>query len=135
MLKTSLHILLVDDNIRFLNRLTALLEELHYSVTTVSARSLDEAFTRIKEKKPAIVLLDIHMPGKGGMELLAYIKEQHPDTIVIILTNETGGNFRERCRELGAAAFLDKTNEIMRLPVLLEEIISGLPERAFRNTL
>ncbi|MBE2229508.1 MAG: response regulator [Chitinophagaceae bacterium] len=135
MLKTSLHILLVDDNIRFLNRLTALLEELHYSVTTVSARSLDEAFTRIKEKKPAIVLLDIHMPGKGGMELLAYIKEQHPDTIVIMLTNETGGIIRERCRELGAAAFLDKTNEIMRLPVILEEIIAGLPEKSFRNTL
>jgi len=135
LLKTSLHILLVDDNIRFLNRLTALLEELHYSVTTVSARSLDEAFTRIKEKKPAIVLLDIHMPGKGGMELLAYIKEQHPDTIVIMLTNETGGIIRERCRELGAAAFLDKTNEIMRLPVILEEIIAGLPEKSFRNTL
>ncbi len=135
MLKTSLHILLVDDNIRFLNRLTALLEELHYSVTTVSARSLDEAFTRIKEKKPAIVLLDIHMPGKGGMELLAYIKEKHPDTIVIMLTNETGGIIRERCRELGAAAFLDKTNEIMRLPVILEEIIAGLPEKSFGNTL
>jgi DNA-binding NarL/FixJ family response regulator len=76
----------------------------------------------LTESRPDIVLLDIHLPVKSGIELLQYIRINHPATIVIMLTNESGDYYRKICKKLGAAYFIDKSREFELIPDILASI-------------
>ena|ERR1700693_532196 len=79
-------VLIVDDepNLRALVHNT--IESPYYQV--IEARDGDEAWTLIKERKPALVLLDIKMPGRSGIEVLTSIRgdSELRGTQVMILT-------------------------------------------------
>jgi DNA-binding response OmpR family regulator len=78
------HILVVDDEsgIRFFLQET--LTRDGHQVTAVA--SGEEALARIAGQEFDLALLDLHMPGMGGMEVLAALRQQAPDTAVIMLT-------------------------------------------------
>ena len=77
-------ILVVDDD-ESLRRITQLqLEEAGYSVTT--AADGHEAMRRIEEDAPALVITDLKMPGISGLDLLKQVREQYPQTTVVLVT-------------------------------------------------
>ncbi|MDD5032907.1 MAG: response regulator [Candidatus Pacebacteria bacterium] len=78
----------------------------------LSAIDANEAFLRIKEKKPGIMLLDLILPGIDGFEFLSQIKK-NPETNkipVIVLSNLGQKEDVDRAREAGAADYLVKAN-------------------------
>ena len=80
----KVNILLVDDQPARLLAYEAILEELGENL--VSARSGEEALKRIREKRPDVVMMDINMPGIGGLETTRKLHQQYPDLPVIIVT-------------------------------------------------
>ena len=58
---------------------------------------------------PEVVTLDIRMPGKSGIDALAEIKGSKPTPSVSMLTNYPYPAYRQRCLELGADFFFDKS--------------------------
>jgi two-component system NtrC family response regulator len=77
-------ILVVDDD-ESLRRITQLqLEEAGYSATT--AADGDEALRRMEEDPPALLITDLKMPGISGMDLLKRVREQYPQTAVVMVT-------------------------------------------------
>src|SRR5664280_551672 len=77
-------ILVVDDD-ESLRRITQLqLEEAGYSATT--AANGDEALRSIEENAPALVITDLKMPGISGLDLLKKVREQYPQTAVVMVT-------------------------------------------------
>src|SRR5438067_13723262 len=77
--------LIVDDD----GAMARLLEECFRTrgMTTLIARSGDEALRAVHEMHPDIVLLDVALPGSAnGLEVLAAIRERHLDTAVILTT-------------------------------------------------
>jgi DNA-binding NarL/FixJ family response regulator len=58
--------------------------------------------------RPDVVLLDIRLPGRDGLKLLADIRERLPDTTVMMLTGATDPTLPSRTYELGADGFLSK---------------------------
>ncbi|MBI4891655.1 MAG: sigma-54-dependent Fis family transcriptional regulator [Acidobacteria bacterium] len=77
-------ILVVDDDSSLRRIVKMQLEEAGYSVAL--AANGDEALQILHERQPKLVITDLRMPGRDGMDLLRHIRAEHADTTVIIIT-------------------------------------------------
>ena len=112
-------ILIVDDNLNFVDRMIGLLREVAIVGDIHTASDFDEARRLLAEEDPDIVLLDINLPGKNGIELLKMIKKNSRECEVIMITNHADDYYREQCHELGAKYFLDKSNDFALVPSII----------------
>jgi DNA-binding NarL/FixJ family response regulator len=118
-------VLIVDDNLPFVNRIVHLLSEVRNIGDINVAAEYDEAARIFEEQKPNVVLLDISMPpGKSGVELLKQIKQSENDSRVIMLTNHADDFYKNYCYELGVDYFLDKSNDFTKVPVIISLVQS-----------
>lgn len=105
----------VEDSAVVSDRLRSLLSELDGVHYIGNAASIDEAMELIRAHEPDIVILDIHLRSDqqrlNGMSLIPVIKAGWPDTLVIMFTNFSDHQYRQRCMELGADYFFDKSEE------------------------
>lgn len=76
----------------------SLLEDLQVSKQIRIASDFTTAQEQLLARTPDIVLLDINMPGKNGIELLRFIRENDFGSEVIMLTNHAEDFYREQCR-------------------------------------
>lgn len=76
--------LLVDDDSTMLDLLSTFMEHLGYE--TITAHDGDEGLTAFRSYQPDLVVSDIHMPNRNGLALLADIKDESPQTPVILIT-------------------------------------------------
>ena len=114
------HILVVDDDEGIRNLVKKYLNENNYLVTT--ANSAEDAFEKIQIIKFDLIILDIMMPGKSGLE---FIKENQKklDTPVILLTAKGEANERVEGLEVGADDYLPKPFEPKELILRIQNII------------
>ena len=110
-------IMVVDDDDGILNLLERFLLRLGYEVIT--ARNGEEALKNM-EQRPAIVLLDIMMPGMHGFKVLDKIKETAPSTEVIVITGLDETVIGVESIERGAFEFVAKPINLEHLKFLLE---------------
>ncbi|MEP7237043.1 MAG: response regulator [Ferruginibacter sp.] len=104
-------LLIVDNSLFIIERLLSILKEVDAIEKICTAIDYTEAVTVLHEKKIGIVLLDIQLRGKNGIELLKYMVEHFPETKVIILSNLVSEYYQKLCKELGAAHFIDKSKD------------------------
>lgn len=119
----GMNILVVDDTDLVVQRLFEMLKELDCIDHLYKANSYDEAVTEMKAKLPDVVLLDIQMPGKNGIELLQFIRNRYPDVITIMFTNRTSDFYKEICENIGANYFVDKSTEFEKIPGIIESLM------------
>ncbi len=91
--------------------------------TVRSAVDGEEAVKMITEKKPELLILDIHMPKMDGFQVLAQYPKAGRTFPVIMLTNFDDGAFKLRAMELGADDYFVKKDMTMRK---LMEMVKGL---------
>ena len=99
-------ILLVDDEEGIRKVLAISLSDIGYKVFT--AEGGKEAFDIFRKMRPPIVLTDIKMPGMDGIELLQKIKEESPDTEVIMITGHGDMELAIRSLKFDATDFITK---------------------------
>jgi two-component system OmpR family response regulator len=99
-------ILVVDDEIAICNLLRKFLDLKGYEVYT--ALDGPAAIAKVKEFRPHIVLLDIMMPGMGGIQVLKKIKKVDPRAGVIMVTGVGDNELGRRALELGAYDYITK---------------------------
>lgn len=117
-----MNILIADDSRVVASRLTALLTA-HPDWTVVGrARDGKEAVRAHRSLAPDVTILDIRMPKMSGIAALEEIMRSDPSAKVVILTNFPEPQYRRRCLDAGASAFLDKSSDFQRLP----EVVEGL---------
>jgi DNA-binding NarL/FixJ family response regulator len=112
-------VLIVDDSILILERMIPLIAEIDNISFVVHAANFKEGFEVLQRLTPDMVLLDINLPDKSGIELLRVIKERQLEIAVLMISNNTGSYYREICKKLGARYFLDKSTDIDLLPTVL----------------
>lgn len=105
---TSPSVLIVEDEIDILENLSAFLES--KGVRVLQARSVEEAESLLGTEVPALIFLDILLPGKRGDTLLSFLKERHLGIPVIVFTNTDSIGMREHCMRLGAKEYIIKSN-------------------------
>jgi len=99
-------ILVVDDEITIRNLLKEFLSRKGYDVYT--APDGRTAIAEVKEIRPHIVLLDIMMPGMGGIETLKEIRRIDPRVGVIMVTGIADEELGKRAIALGACDYITK---------------------------
>ena len=128
---TSKKVFIADDSDIVRERLAALLSELPGVDVVGEAETAFEAIRSIRRLKPAVVILDISMPGGSGIQVLEAIRKERPVPLVIMLTNFTHEPYRRRCLKLGADYFFDKSSEFEKVKDVLENLVSaGAARRA-----
>jgi len=121
-----LKIITVDDSPIVTKRILSILTEMRYIEFLGSARNFLAALDLIAQQVPDVVILDIHldenMPHANGIDLLITLRQRYPRIKIIMFTNLTLPQYRDRCLEFGADYFLDKSNDFYKIPEALEEI-------------
>ncbi len=120
----KLMILIVDDNMRFVERMLAMLDDIHHVGVINVASEYQEACRIVAEERYDLVLLDINLPGKSGIEILKRVKETDKECRVVMLTNHADEYYQQLCTELGADLFLDKSHDFCRVPGIIREMMA-----------
>lgn len=113
-------ILVVDDDPQIRRTLRAVLVPHDYMVA--DARSGEEALEALREVKPDLVLLDLNMPGIGGLEACREIREQSDAAIIVLTVRDTE---KDKVRALDAGAD-DYVTKPFGTPELLARIRAAL---------
>jgi len=106
---TSQRILIADDSAILRQRMAAQLAQDPALTVVAEARDTQETLALIDAEHPDAVVLDLSMPGGGGIAVLEALRGRPDRPVVVVLTNHVLEEYRERCLGLGAAAFLDKS--------------------------
>jgi DNA-binding NtrC family response regulator len=114
-------VLLVDDEEEFVSALSERL--MLRGIEVESALNGEEALASLVDKEFEVVILDVMMPGLGGLEVLRQIKSTHPNTEVILLTGH--GSTREGIEGMRLGAF-----DYLIKPVDIEEMLAKMKEAA-----
>jgi len=99
-------ILLVDDEPQILQALAGLLQDEDFEVLT--APEGETALKMVREEPPDLVMLDIALPGKDGLEILKDLKDQHPTLPVIMISAYGSVENAVKATRLGAYDFIEK---------------------------
>lgn len=121
----------IADGSRFgLKRLLNLLDGIEHFELVGYAADAYGAIVSIRSVKPDLLILDLELRSGNGLTVLKSVKEDLPQTVVIVATNSTNEQYRTRCKELGADYFIDKSTEVFRIPELVRALgTSGTAEQ------
>jgi two-component system copper resistance phosphate regulon response regulator CusR len=124
-------VLIVEDERKLAQVLSSALQGEHYDV--VVAATGEDGFYRANAERFDVVLLDLMLPGRSGLDILRTLRQRHVDTPVLILTARDGIDDRVLGLDLGADDYLVKP---FALPELLARIRAllrrGRPSDVFR---
>lgn len=119
MSKRLLKTLIVDDSAVTRGLLAETLAGLDGIKVVGTARDGEEGLRLAQTFHPDVVMLDLRMPQKGGIQVLPDLKAMSPAPTVIVLTNFPFSSYRRRCMEAGADYFFDKSQELHEAVALL----------------
>lgn len=108
-----------------ISRLRALLQNLDFIGEIRSASSYESAEALLAQSTPDLVLLDINLGSRSGIELLQSIHDRYPNVTVIMLSNQSGPRHRAVCLKLGAAHFIDKSTEFGQIRPVITSFLKG----------
>ena len=91
------------------------------------AKSGEEALQQVQKLKPDLVLMDINMPGIGGIEATRKIKRLYPGTRVIAVTIHSRAPFPEQLHEAGAMGYVSKGCPPRELFEAIRTVSAGEP--------
>jgi len=115
-------ILVVDDEAMVRRLLCQKLSREGYQCD--EAGGADQALDRLREKPVELVILDIKMPGKSGVELLPEIKAGYPDTAVIMATALTDVHIVTQCMKQGAYDYICKPFDLSEVVLSVEGVLN-----------
>jgi DNA-binding NtrC family response regulator len=114
-------ILIVDDEVAVRESLKMILKK-DYKVFL--AKDAEEAFLQIKENSPEVILLDIILPGLDGLKVLERIKQNDPNTIVIMITATKTAKTSVEAMKIGAYDCVTKPFDIDELRLIITRSLS-----------
>ena len=122
----GLKVLLVDDEANALAALTTLLRE--EGLVISGATSGEQALAMAGTERPDVAVVDVQMPGMGGLELLARLREMHPGLRAVIMSGYMPHHAGiAEVRETTGAAYVGKPVDVDELVRTLERLTNHLP--------
>lgn len=104
----------MDDSPTIRSRILAMLREVP-GLEASEAGGADEALGHVRAAHWDVVVLDLHMPGRTGLEVLPELKAGPHAPRVVVFTSHPTELHRKQCLAQGADDFLDKAREFSRL--------------------
>jgi DNA-binding NarL/FixJ family response regulator len=120
-----MHILIADDHPVVRRGLKEILADALPDAGFCEAGNGDEVLGQLGKSAVALLVLDISMPGRSGVDVLRDVKHSYPRLPVIILSCHPEEQYAIRCLRAGAAAYISKESAPEELAVAANKILSG----------
>ena len=118
-------VLLVDDHKLMRTGIKFILDDTTDIRVVGEASTGEEALERARVLKPNVILMDVSMPGIGGLEATRKLAMSLPDTRVIVLSAQTAEPFPMRLMEAGAAGYLTKDSAGDEIVTAIRRVLAG----------
>jgi DNA-binding NarL/FixJ family response regulator len=118
-------VLVVDDHPLFRQGLSGLLRELPAVELVGQAASGEEALDLVAADEPDVVLMDLHMPGIGGIEATRRLTSGHPNVAVLVLTMLDDDDSLRAAIAAGARGYLLKEATPQEIVGSIESVVAG----------
>jgi DNA-binding NarL/FixJ family response regulator len=118
--------IIVDDHPLFRGALSQALRASFEGAQILEAGSLDELIERLASAgETDLILLDLTMPGVHGVSGLLYLRAQHPEVPVVIVSASDDAATIRQCLDCGASGFVPKSQPVERIREAIRKIIGG----------
>ncbi|MDQ6620553.1 MAG: response regulator transcription factor [Pseudomonadota bacterium] len=113
-------VFIVDDSPSIRAGIGEMLGRVAQACVVGEAQSPSEAIAGIRATQPDLVILDLHLAGGTGIEVLRAVHPEAPEITFVVLTNYPTPQYRRICMAAGATHFLDKSHEFERINELVQ---------------
>lgn len=120
-----MHILITDDHAVVRRGLREILADSLEGATFAEAGNADDALRLLARQLTSILVLDINMPGRSGLDLLGDVRRLYPRLPVIILSVQAEDQYALRCLRAGAAAYINKDSAPEELAQAARKVLAG----------
>lgn len=120
-----IRVLIADDHPLVRRGLKQILSETSDITVAGEAQNCAGVLQKISKKKYDVVILDITMPGRGGIDVLKRIKAKNPEIPVLILSIHPEEQYAIRAIRVGASGYLTKNCEPEELLIAIRKVASG----------
>ena len=120
-----INLLLVDDHALIRKGIKQLLEDIPDIRVTGEAAAGIQAINMVHEHSYDLILLDIALPDKHGMDVLKQLKSEHPDVKIIVLSMYPEDQYGVRALKAGAMGYINKQSAPEKLVSAIRHVISG----------
>ncbi|MEL6227502.1 MAG: response regulator transcription factor [Pseudomonadota bacterium] len=119
-------VLIVDDHPLFRGALNNALSSGERQMEIVELGTLDELSTSLEANSNVdLILLDLSMPGVQGFSGLLYLRAQHPEIPVVIVSATEDANVIRRAIDFGASGFVPKSQPINSIRLAVDKVLNG----------
>jgi len=127
MVRKRLAVLVVDDEETICDLVSEKLAEEGYACDVAS--TADSALAKLKEHTFDVVLLDIKLPGKSGMDILKTVKRRYPMTAIIMITGVNDLGTAVEAMKLGASDYIVKPFTFGKLNTSINDVLGNSERR------
>ena len=120
-----IRVLIADDHAVFRRGLKETLGDAFTKVSLGEAQTAQETLESVRKHDWQIVILDISMPGKSGLDILDELKRLRPRLPVLLLSMHPEEQFARRALRAGAAGYLSKESVPGELRVAVQRVLAG----------
>jgi DNA-binding NarL/FixJ family response regulator len=118
--------IIVDDHPLFRGALRHALGAAFQDASILEAGSLDELTQHLETPEETdLVLLDLSMPGVNGLSGLLFLRAQHPEIPVVIVSASDDAQTIRRCLDFGASGFVPKSQPVENIREAVRAVIDG----------
>ncbi len=120
-----INVLIVDDHAVVRAGLRQIISGVSDMVVADEADGAIEALTKIRKKGYSMVVLDISMPGKSGLDVLKEIRNEHPKLPVLMLSMYPEDQYAVRALRSGASGYMTKDSAPEELVTAIRTVAAG----------
>ena len=122
----TVHIIIADDHPLVRGALRQAVTSAVRDAEVREAYDLPSLSTELAHGAPVdLILLDLTMPGVSGFSGLLYLRSQHPEIPVVVISACEDRTIMRRCIEVGAAGYIPKSTEVEEMRAALRMILAG----------
>jgi DNA-binding NarL/FixJ family response regulator len=123
---TATRLMIVDDHPLFRGALSQALAAAISGAEILEAGSLDDLVAQLAQSADIdLILLDLAMPGVQGLSGLLYLRAQHPEIPVVIVSASEDAPLIRRAIEFGASGYAPKSLPVERIRDAVRQVLSG----------
>ncbi len=123
--RTDITVMLVDDHAVVREGYRRLIEKQGDMAVVAEAATGAEAYDHYKRHRPQVTVVDLSMPGKGGIEILRHIRKWDERARVLVFTMHQNAAFAAQAFKAGALGFVTKSSEPSLLISAIREVSHG----------
>lgn len=120
-----IRVMIADDHAIVRKGLSQIIAEAHDMVVLDEASNGQEVLDKMVIHRPDVLVLDISMPIKNGLDVLQEAREKYPDLPVLILSMYPEDQYAMRVLNVGAAGYMNKEIALEDLPAAIRKVYAG----------